>query len=376
MKICAIGLRGIPDVMGGIETHCEQLYPRLAKLDDTLEITVIGRSGYAQPQMFGDIRVVSVWAPRTKALETLVHTPLSILYARLFLHPDVIHLHAIGPGFFAPLARLLGFRVVATHHAQDYDRPKWNGFGKRFLKIGEWMIATFADDIVCVSSHIEGAMAERYPQRRDRYVTIRNGAPAAIMDETSDILECLGLDPGRYILCVGRLDPTKRFHDAVEAFTRARPVDIKLVVVGGALGDTAYAARLTSMASADIIFAGARSAAEVRALYRSAALFLHPSGMEGFAMVVLEALSANVPILVSDIPPHREVGMDAANYYPVGQIPALAEALAQTPYAKQRCSRRAAILEENDWETVARRHRDLLVSPAAAHRVAHEHAAP
>ena len=43
--ICAIGLRGIPDVMGGIETHCEHLYPRLARLDETLEIIVVGRSG-------------------------------------------------------------------------------------------------------------------------------------------------------------------------------------------------------------------------------------------------------------------------------------------------------------------------------------------
>ncbi|HEX5006496.1 MAG TPA: hypothetical protein VFV70_05250, partial [Hyphomonadaceae bacterium] len=102
MKICAIGLRGIPDVMGGIETHCEHLYPRLAQLDSKLEITVIGRSGYARSGSFGNVRIVTLWAPRRKALETLVHTPLAILYARLFLHPDVIHLHAVGPGFFAP----------------------------------------------------------------------------------------------------------------------------------------------------------------------------------------------------------------------------------------------------------------------------------
>ena len=219
-------------------------------------------------------------------------------------------------------------------------------------------------------------MAERYPQRRDRFVTIRNGAPVANMDERPGTLERLGVDPGRYILCVGRLDPTKRFHDAVEAFTRARPPGMKLVVVGDALGDTAYAATLKAMASADVIFAGARSAAEVRALYRHASLFLHPSGMEGFAIVVLEALCANIPILVSDIAPHREVGMDAANYYPVGNIPALADALAHPPYAGQRCSRRAAILEENDWETVARRHREILLRPAVDDRVAREHASP
>ena len=199
MKICAIGLRGIPDVMGGIETHCEHLYPRLAQLDDELEIIVIGRSGYARPGRFSNVRVVTLWAPRRKALETLIHTPLAILYARLFLHPDVIHLHAIGPGFFAPLARLLGFRVIATHHAADYDRPKWGRFGRWFLKTGEWMLARFADEVICVSSVIETRLSEQYPRAKERFTTIRNGAPPATAGEkpADDLLHSLGLTPGR-----------------------------------------------------------------------------------------------------------------------------------------------------------------------------------
>ena len=30
MKIIVTGTRGIPDVMGGVETHCEELFPRIA----------------------------------------------------------------------------------------------------------------------------------------------------------------------------------------------------------------------------------------------------------------------------------------------------------------------------------------------------------
>ena len=30
MKVFVTGTRGIPGVMGGVETHCENLYPRLA----------------------------------------------------------------------------------------------------------------------------------------------------------------------------------------------------------------------------------------------------------------------------------------------------------------------------------------------------------
>lgn len=31
MKIIVTGTCGIPDVMGGVETHCEELFPRIAR---------------------------------------------------------------------------------------------------------------------------------------------------------------------------------------------------------------------------------------------------------------------------------------------------------------------------------------------------------
>jgi glycosyltransferase involved in cell wall biosynthesis len=377
MRICAIGLRGIPDVMGGIETHCEHLYPRMARLDDNLEIIVIGRSRYAKSGKLSNVRVVTLWAPRRKGLETLVHTPLAILYARLFLHPDVIHLHAVGPGFFAPLARLLGFRVIGTHHAADYDRPKWGRFGRWFLKTGERMLAKYADEVICVSNSIEARLSCEYPRQKDRFTTIRNGVPPAIFSDRPEegLLSSLGLERGRYILCVGRLDPTKGFHDAVDAFRLAKPPGMKLVIVGGSLGSDAYASDLKASAPPDCVFTGPRSAGDVRTLYRNAGLFLHPSYLEGFALVVLEALAANVPIVLTDIPPHLEVGLDGASYYACGDVEHLARILAEGDYGRLRCSRRVEILEENDWDNVARRHRDILLRRVPGQR-AGELAAP
>ena len=347
--------------MGGIETHCEHLYPRLSHIDDTAEIVVIGRKGYVVSGEWEGVRIVSLWAPRFMSLETVVHTPLAILYAWLFLKPDVIHLHAVGPGFFTPLARLLGIPVVATHHGPDYKRPKFGRFGRWFLRTGQMMMARFANKVICVSDVIHTMLAESYPRRKDNFVTIRNGAPPMADEEppVDGLLESLGLVPQKYILCVGRLDPLKGFHDAVEAFRRAAPEGFKLVIVGGSLGDDAYAADLKAAASDDIVFAGARSTAEVRTLYQNAALFVHPSYLEGFPIVVLEALAADVPIVASDIPPHREVGLDSRCYFPKGDVEALSAILAEGDFARFRCSRREQILDDNDWDSVARRHRDI-----------------
>jgi hypothetical protein len=64
---------------------------------------------------------------------------------------------------------------------------------------------------------------------------------------------------------------------------------------------------------------------------------------------------------VSDIPAHLEVELDAANYFRCGDVEALARALARGGYDRLRCSRRAAILQDNDWDTVARRSHAVLV---------------
>ena len=42
MKIVVTGTRGIPNVMGGVETHCEELFPRIAALGE--DVTVIRRA--------------------------------------------------------------------------------------------------------------------------------------------------------------------------------------------------------------------------------------------------------------------------------------------------------------------------------------------
>ena len=41
MKIIVLGTRGIPDIQGGVETHCEEFYPRLVDLG--IDVTLITR---------------------------------------------------------------------------------------------------------------------------------------------------------------------------------------------------------------------------------------------------------------------------------------------------------------------------------------------
>lgn len=368
MRICAIGLRGIPDVMGGIETHCEHLYPEMMSADPNCSITVIGRSPYINSGSYRGIRVLTVWAPKQKFLETLIHTPLAIMYARLRVKADVMHLHGIGPGFFAPLARLLGFRLVATHHALDYDRPKWSSLGRAFLRSGEFMIARFANRIVCVSDVVRNELTRKYPASAHKTVTIRNGAPP-LPDKLPDapaLLHKLGLGKRPYVLAVGRLDSTKGFDVLIEAYKASSISGTHdLAIAGGGQDGDPYVDRLKTLGGGAVKFLGAQPAVRVRRLYENAALFVHPSHLEGFPLVVMEALGAGAPVLISDIGPHLEVGLPKAHYFMDDNVAQLTEKLSAGNFSAYKPTDVQAILQETAWPNLARLHLEVFNQLAA-----------
>ena len=211
--LCAIGLRGIPDVPGGIESQCETLYPELIVELPGLEVVVIGRSKYCAGGIYRGVRVIPIWAPRHRVLESLVHTALALLYARLFVHPKIVHLHGIGPGFFALFARILGFAVIGTHHAFDYHRPKWRWFGRAYLRLGEWSMFQFSNRVAFVSDWLYRQAKSAHPTLVNKFATVHNapislpGAPIPISDRS--LFHRLGVEPRKYILAVGQFVHTK-----------------------------------------------------------------------------------------------------------------------------------------------------------------------
>jgi len=361
MKLCAIGLRGIPDVMGGIESHCQQLYPRLVA--QGAQVTILARSPYVKstPYEYQGVKVIPVWAMRHKFLETFLHTFVAIFYARLFVHPDVIHLHAIGPALFTPLARLLGMKVVVTHHGADYDRQKWNAFAKGLLKTGETMAITFANKILVVGKSLTDRLKQENPKQAHKIEFVPNGALADFDNNvTLDDLQATGLalEAQNYIVTVGRLVPEKGFHDLVQAYLMT-DITQKLVVVGSTDHQDEYSRELLSKASERVIFAGRREGAQLKGLYKFAKLFVLPSYHEGLPIVALEAISADTPVLLSDIMPNLDIELGAEHYFKVGNHADLAKKLAlDIPKAPK-----ADILAKYDWDQIAQ-HSLLMLNQA------------
>ena len=67
MKIVVTGTRGIPNVMGGVETHCEELFPRIAGMG--FDVTLIRRASYVADNLseWQGVNLIDIATPKKKA---------------------------------------------------------------------------------------------------------------------------------------------------------------------------------------------------------------------------------------------------------------------------------------------------------------------
>lgn len=326
LRVCMIGLRGIPDVQGGVEKHVEQLVSNLVDLG--ADVHVFARRNYVaekEPYVWRGITVHPLWAPRNTRLEAILHTALALVKAR-FLHPDIVHIHAVGPSLVAPLARLLRLKVVVTHHGYDYDREKWGSVEKRILRLGEWAGMRFSHARIAIAKHIADRMQDDFSKTVH---FIPNGVKVDTKSLDDDVLNEFGLTKGRYVLLVARLVAEKRQTDLIEAFSRAGLGNTKLVLVGGGDADSSYVDDLheRAKANAQVVLTGPQQGRRLASLFANAGLFVLPSSHEGMPIALLEAMAYGLPVLASDIEANLALGLDEGSYFPLGNIEELSASL-------------------------------------------------
>lgn len=358
MRVMVLGLRGFPGIQGGVETHAEHLYPRLR--DMGCEVEVVVRSPYwdaaAAARATPGIRFTSLWSPSTSGAEAFLHSFLGVLYAG-WRRPDVLHIHAIGPALFAPLAKLLGLRVVMTHHGPDYDREKWNKAAKALLRAGERLGVLFSDARIVISRVIGDLVQRKYHRSSD---CIPNGVEIPPPIAPGETLAAFGLEPGRYVLNVSRMVPEKRHLDLIDAFPQAGLTGWKLVLVGDLSAQDAYIGRVQSAAerSPDVILTGFQTGRALAELYANAGVFALPSTHEGLPIALLEALSHGLSSIASDIPANLEVQLRPEQYFRVGDVHDLADCLRRSGSQTRPAGEQARIQEwvraKYNWQSIAR----------------------
>lgn len=354
LKIFVAGTRGVPDIPGGVEKHCQELYPRIAAMGHKIHIATRRPYVSIPRDEWKGIKLIHLYAPAAKSLEAIVHTLLAVIKARQ-VRADILHIHSVGPGLMVPLAKILGLRVVVTNHGPDYNRQKWNRAAQFMLKLGEYLSGCFADAVIAISPVIRQIIRQRC--KREAFL-IRNGVPLPPRDRKTDRLSRLGIRPGNYVFTAARFVPEKGIDLLIRAFQQLE-TDTRLVIAGDADHETEYSRRLKQIIDRDstIIRTGYITGEALHQLYSHAKLFVLPSFHEGLPIALLEALSYESSVLVSDIPANREVNLPESRFFRCGSETDLAAKMSMflkkdmLPHDKQRIHN--MILNDYDWNKIA-----------------------
>ena len=221
------------------------------------------------------------------------------------------------------------------------------------------MLLNAVDGVVTISETTRGLIAQHRLTRRP--VAIVPNAAVPLAEPVAHTAP-----PTKRLVYMGSFMPYKDVETLVRAAALLPEHELHLC----SRADPGTRARLTAMAGdASVVFHDGVSDAEYAELLRSATALVHASHEEGFGIPLLEAMSLGVPAVVADTAIFREVGGDAAVYFPVGDADALAravQALEGQWAARSRAAREQAA--RFSWRSSAERLGAFLALIAAARR--------
>lgn len=248
---------------------------------------------------------------------------------------DILHTHSYRPNLYGRMAGALcrpsGLRIVAHYH-NDYS-DKWDR-GPEAMAL-ERRLAPLTDAMIAVSGSVGDHVAARLGIGAGAIEVIPNGVdPARFEGRDRDAARrAFGLEPGQMAIgLVGRVCEQKGQEDLVEAavLLSRRGLD-PAILMAGDIEDRALHARLAARIGEAGLGDTVRFLGHVddaAGLYEALDLLVAPSRWEGFGLMLVEAMAAEVPVIAAESGAIPEVAGGAALLVPPRDPVRLAEATA------------------------------------------------
>jgi glycosyltransferase involved in cell wall biosynthesis len=350
MRIAMVGTRGVPARYGGFETAVDEVGRRLAGRGH--EVLVYCRTAPgedARPAEHLGMRLIHLPAARTRALETLSHSALSV--AHLLAHRvDVAFVFNAANAPLLPALRAARIPVATHVDGLEWKRTKWAGAGRRYYRMAESLAVRWSDALIADARGI----ADYYRAEFAALTTLlAYGAP--LIEPGTDRLAELGLEPGGFHLVVARFEPENHVHVIVDGYRRStagRP----LVVVGSAPYSDAYTRQVRGLGDDRVRFLGGIwDQDQLDQLYAHAYTYLHGHSVGGTNPSLLRAIGAGATVLAYDVSFNREVLGEAGRYFTEPEdVARLVEEAEGDPAAVALDGKRARErAEDYDWDDVA-----------------------
>lgn len=200
-----------------------------------------------------------------------------------------------------------GDNLTYDRQKKGWDKLRW--WVTNYSKL--WFIKTFCDYFVTGPETMIEYYEKELKVKHEKLVCLYNDIDInRFICGTEEDKICLRKELGipsdsKIVLFIHRLTPIKRFSDYIPAIAEtqaARDNNVYYVVVGGGPEEELVKENVSNSAYRDrVILLGSRPNAEVQKYYAGADVFVNPSYSEGFPRVVLEAMSAGLPVVVTDV---------------------------------------------------------------------------
>ena len=298
-SILILGTRGIPAAHGGFETFAEKLALFLVERgwhvgvycqDEVSEVTRRVRS-----ETWNGIELIHVQVASTGPKATLQFDWECIRDAAT--RDGVCLVLGYNSAIFLPYLRLKRRPIITNMDGIEWLRAKWSLPVKAWFWINEWIAAWTSHRLVADHPAIADHLATRRPRRA--IVTIPYGG-VPVSDALEAPVRAMGLEPGRYLISIARIEPDNSILTLVEAFSRRRR-NAKLVVLGTFVAGHPYHEAILKAASDEVVFPGAIYDPEiVQALRFHARAYVHGHTVGGTNPSLVEALAAGNTVVAHD----------------------------------------------------------------------------
>ena len=236
-------------------------------------------------------------------------------------------------GFNQPLVRAPTGQTLLTIHDIRRMYSEYGALERGVYKVALARSIARADHVITVSETMKQEILGFFP--RISISVIYNGINATEFATVTDadlqtVRRKYGL-PENFVLAVGHLERRKNYLRLMDAMAklRDRGQSCSLLIVGNDSGERqVIEERIESAKLTDTVkFLNGLSELEVRCMYKLCSLFVFPSSYEGFGIPILEAMAAERPMVLSDIPVFRETTQDKGVYFAPDDAEAMAAAI-------------------------------------------------